>query len=282
MLFDRRAVEPELDLFRPNHMEIVSLALRRKVMYACLLFLLIGCARKVPTFEPAEIPASVIVEHLEKEKDQLRSFRAVGSIQVKGKKQHWSGRAFFVAELPGSLRLEVLNFFGQPVIYAASDGHEFLIWEPGHNRAYEGLARQGMLARLIEFPLDDQEAVLLLAGVVPMWHQVEQKLFKSLDTGMLLLQQWMDSSPWLTQKIWLEGGSEVVRKIERFRGGKLELEVKFAHFSDIDGWFYPRSIVMEGAETRVTIRYEQIAINESLDQSVFHLTLPKGVEIIPW
>jgi outer membrane lipoprotein-sorting protein len=263
-------------------MDIVWLALRRLLIYACLLSLLIGCAKQIPIFEPADIPASVIVEHLQKEKEQLRSFRAVGSIQVKGEKEHWSGRAFFLSELPSSLRLEVLNFFGQPVIYAASDGHEFLIWQPGQKRAYQGLAAHGTLARLIKFPLDDQEAVLLLAGVVPIWHQVEQKLFKSADAGMLLVQQLMDGSPPLTQKIWLEGESVMATKIERLRDGKLELEVKFSDFMDIHGWSYPKSIVMEGDKTRVTIRYEQIAINESLDQSVFHLTLPEGVEIMPW
>jgi outer membrane lipoprotein-sorting protein len=274
-------VEPELDLLRSIDRYPVSVALKRLLIYGCLL-LLIGCAKKIPTFEPVDIPPSVVAEHLEKEKEQLRTFRAVGSIQVKGEKQHWSGRAFFLAELPGSLRLEVLNFFGQPVIYAVSDGHEFLIWQPGGNRAYEGLAAHGTLARLIKFPLDDQEAVLLLAGVVPIWHQVEQKLFKSPDTGMLLLQQSRDTSSRLTQKIWLEGEGMVATKIERLQGGELELEARFSDFMDIEGWFYPRSIVMEGAKTRVTIRYEQIAINESLDQSVFHLTLPEGVEIIPW
>jgi len=51
---------------------------------------------------------------------------------------------------------------------------------------------------------------------------------------------------------------------------------------DIEGWFYPKNIVMEGGKSRVSIRYEQISINESLDQAVFHLNLPEGVEIIPW
>ena len=274
-------MKPELDPLRSNDRDVVSVAPTRLLICASLLILVIGCAREVPTFEPADMPASVVVEHLEKGKEQLRSFRAVGSIQVKGEKQRWSGRAFFLAQLPSSLRLEVLSFFGQPVMYAASDGYEFLIWEPGHNRAYQGLAAHGTLARLIKFPLDDQEAVLLLAGVVPTWRRVEQKLFKLPDNRMMLLQM-EDTSSRLAQKVWLEGQSLVATKIQRLRGGKLELEATFSDFMDIEGWFYPRSIVMEGAKTRVTIRYEQIAINESLDHSVFHLTLPEGVEIIPW
>jgi outer membrane lipoprotein-sorting protein len=261
-------------------MDYVAVASRRLLTYACLLFLLAGCAREVPILEPADIPASVIVEHFKKGEEQLRSFRAVGSIQVKGGKQRWSGRIFVLVQLPSSLRLEVLNFFGQPVMYAASDGSEFVIWQPGDNRAYQGLAARGTLARLIKFPLRDHEAVLLLAGVVPTWDKGEQKLFKLSDTGGMLLKM-EDTPSRLTQKVWLEGESEVATKIERLRGGKRELVATFSDFMAIEGWLYPRSIVMEGAKTRVAIHYEQIAINEHVDQSVFHLSLPKGVEIIP-
>jgi outer membrane lipoprotein-sorting protein len=262
-------------------MDHVSVAPKKLLTYVILLFLLAGCARQIPTLEPADMPASVIVERLEKKEEQLRSFRAVGSIQLRGEKQRWSGRAFVLVQLPSSLRLEVMNFFGQPVMYAASDGSEFVIWQPGENRAYQGLAARGTLARLINFPLRDQEAALLLAGIVPTWEQGEQELFKLSDTGGMLLKM-EDTPSRLTQKVWLKAESGDATKIERLRGGKRELEATFSDFKDLGGWSYPKSIMMEGAKTRVTIHYERIAINEHVDQSVFHLSLPKGVEIIPW
>lgn len=280
-MFDRTAVEPELYPLRLKYMDTVSVAARSLLIYVCLLFLFSGCAREVPTFEPADMPASSVVEQLEEAKEKLHSFRAVGSIQIKGEKQRWSGRVFLLAQLPSSLRLEVLNFFGQPVMYAASNGYEFLIWQPGHGQAYEGLATQGTLTRLIKFPLVDEEAVLLLAGIVPTWEQAEGKLFKLPDKEGMLLQL-VDTPSRLMQRVWLEGERRFVTKIERFRGGKLAFEARFSDFVTIDGWFYPRSIMLEGAKTRLTIRYEQIATNERLDQSVFHLTLPEGVETIPW
>lgn len=273
-------MEAELVPHQSNDMTILSLAPRSLLLYSCLVILLISCARKLPTFEPADMPPSVVVEHLEERKEQLRSFRAVGSIRVKGEKQRWSGRAFFLTQLPGSLRLEVLSFFGQPVLYAVSDGYQFMIWEPGSNRAYQGLATQGTLARLIKFPLHDQEALLLLAGGVPTGDQVGKQLFKLPDDGKMLLQL-EDVSSRLTQRVWLEGESLVATRIERMRGNRLELEATFSDFMDIKGWFYPKNIVMEGANTSVSIHYEEISVNESLDQAVFHLTLPEGVEIIP-
>jgi outer membrane lipoprotein-sorting protein len=274
-------VEPELGPQQSNDKVIVPLPIRSLLLCSYLLFLLLGCARELPTFEPADMPASVVVEHLEKRKEEFRSFRAVGSIQLQGEKQRWSGRAFFLSQLPGSLRLEILSFFGQPVLYAASDGYEFMIWEPGHNRAFQGLAAQGTLARLIKFPLHDQEALLVLAGVVPTWDQAEKKLFKLPDNGTMLLQ-FEDGSSRLTQRVWLEGESLIATRMERRRGGDLELEATFSDFLDIEGWLYPKHITIKGAKTRVTINYEQITINESLDHNVFQLNLPEGVEIIPW
>jgi hypothetical protein len=156
-----------------------------------------------------------------------------------------------------------------------------MIWEPGHNRAFQGLAAQGTLAHLIKFPLRDQEALLLLAGVVPTWHQAEKRLFKLPDNGRMLLELEDDSSR-LSQRVWLEGESLVATRIERRRGGALELDATFSHFLDIEGWSYPKHVVMKGAKTRISIQYEQITINESLDQRVFQLELPEGVEITPW
>jgi hypothetical protein len=39
---------------------------------------------------------------------------------------------------------------------------------------------------------------------------------------------------------------------------------------------------MEGGQAHLSIRYQQFAINEDLDASVFHLALPEGIEIVPW
>ena len=171
--------------------------------------------------------------------------------------------------------------FGQPVLYAASDGGQFKVWEPGRNRAYQGLASGNTLARLIEFPLQDQEALLILAGTVPSWQDGDPRLFRVRGTENLMLQ--LDGVRGsLTQRVWLEGEGLVVTKIERTRGGERELEAKFSDFVDIEGFTYPRSVVMEGAKARLTLRYQQFVINENLDESVFHLALPDGVEIVPW
>jgi len=248
---------------------------------ACLVTLLSCCAKDLSPLEPAYLPVSSVVEELEQRRDHLFSFGAVGSIRLRGEGQRWSGKAFFLSELPDSLRLEIVSFFGQPVLYVASNGQQFQVWQPGSSRAYEGLASGGALARLIEFPLRDQEVLLLLAGVVPPWNSADVKLFRVGDSTTLLL--WLeDKSSQLTEKIWLDEEGLAVTKIERKRDGDLEFEAIFSDFADIEGWPRPRSIALIGAEARLNIKYENFTLNANLNDEMFRLALPRGIEVVPW
>ena len=251
------------------------------LIYVALSFFFSGCVKEVPIYEPADLPVSLVVAQLEQRQSHLFSFRAVGTIRVQGGKQRWSGRAFLLSEFPDSLRLEVIGLFGNPVLYAVSDGHQFTIWEPGREQAYQGLASSGTLARLIKFPLQDREALLLLAGIVPPWHQVEAKLFRLSKAESFMLQ--LENKPArLRQRIWLEGEDLIVTRTERVQDNKGKFEAQFSDFVAIAGSFYPRSVVMEGGQAHISIRYKQFAVNEDLDSSVFHLALPEGIEIVPW
>lgn len=274
-------MEPELDWHGSERLAVGWLQHRWLLLYACLLFFLNSCAKELPTLVPSDLPVALVVEQLEQRRDLLSSFRAVGSLRVQGEKRRWSGRAFLLSQIPHSLRLEVVGFFGQPVLYVASDGDHFLVWEPGQNRAYQGLASDNTLATLINIPLKDREALLLLAGVVPPWNYEEAKLFRLRDSEDLMLQL-EDFAGRMTQRVWLEGERLVVTRFERLQGKKRELEAIFTDFVAIQGSLYPRSIVLEAARVRLSLRYEQFALNEPMDESIFHLTLPEEIEIHPW
>lgn len=274
-------MEPELEGRRSRRATNGSLLLRAPLIYAYLVLFIYGCARELPTYEPSELPVSLVIQQLEQRKNHLVSYRAVGTLRVQGGKKRWSGRAFLLSHFPNSLRLEVVSMFGQPVLYAASDGGQFLVWEPGRNRAYQGSASGSTLAHLVELPLQDQEALLILAGTVPSWQDGDLKLFRVRGTENLMLQ--LDSvGGKLTQRVWLQGEGLIVTKIERTHGGVRELEARFSDFAEVEGFYYPRSVVMEGAKARLTLRYQKFVINENLDESVFRLALPDGVEIVPW
>ena len=232
-----------LECRRSRRTAIGTSRLQALLICAYLLFFPYGCARELPTYEPAELPVSLVVEQLKQRQDHLVSYRAVGRLRVQGGKQRWSGRAFLLSQFPDSLRLEVVSLFGHPVLYAASDGHQFTVWEPSGNRAYQGSAANNTLAHLIEFPLQDQEALLMLAGIVPPYRNGKQKLFRVRGTENLMLQL-EGVHGGLTQRVWLEGEGLMVTRIERIRGGEREMEARFSDFVHIGGSYYPRSVVM--------------------------------------
>ncbi len=275
---DRRDIKPELGW----HSAAEGLFQRRWLLIsACLLFFVNSCAKELPILEPADLPVSLVVEQLQQRRSHLSSFRAAGTLRVQGGKQRWSGKAFLLSQIPHSLRLEVVGLFGQTVLSLASDGAHFIIWEPGQNRAYQGLASNRTLATLIDIPLKDREVLLLLAGIVPPWNDAKAKLFRLPDSEGLVLQL-EDFSGGLTQRIWLEGEELIVTRIERLQGNERELEAIFTDYVAVEGSLYPQSIEMEGAKIRLSLRYEQFSVNEPLDDSIFHLTLPERVEIHPW
>ena len=272
---------PELKWRRSSKAAAGPLWLASLLIHVSLLFFFSGCVKEVPIYEPADLPVSLVVAQLEQRQNTLFSFRAVGTIRVQGGKQRWSGKAFLLSEFPDSLRLEVVGLFGNPVLYAVSDGHQLTIWEPGREQAYQGLASSGTLARLIKLPLQDREALLLLAGIVPLWHRVQAKLFRLSNAETFMLQ--LENKPArLRQRIWLEGEDLIVTRFERVQDNERKFEATLSDFVAIDGSFYPRSVVMEGGQAHISIRYQQFAINEDLDASVFHLALPEGIEIVPW
>jgi hypothetical protein len=221
------------------------------------------------------------LDKLEEKRCQLSSFRAVGTLKVQGGIRHWSGRAFLLGRIPDSLRLEVLSFVGHPLLYLVSDGNRFLTWAPGQNQAYQGLAAGNTLGSLLDFPLADQEALLLLAGIVPSSNRLETKLFRERHTENLVLQ-WQNSLSQRMERVWLEATNLTVIKLERFKGTKRQLQVQYIDFVVTKGFIYPRSVTIEASGFSLNLSYKQFAINDPLPRGVFGLALPEGVEVLPW
>ena len=251
------------------------------VFSVCLFLFLAGCVKKPPTLEPAELPVSLVMERLQQKRKNFSSFRAVGTLRIEGRKQHWSGKAFLLSRIPQSFRLEIVGFWGQPLLYVVSDGGHFLTWEPGQSRAYRGLAAGNTLASIINFPIDDQEALLLLAGVVPQWGHEEAGLYRERDTEALVLLLENESAR-LVQKVRLDAEELIVTGIERRRESSLQLAARFADFVMVEGFAYPKSVALAGGGIKLSLRYQQLVVNDALEQDAFHLALPEGVEILPW
>jgi hypothetical protein len=177
--------------------------------------------------------------------------------------------------------LEVLSFIGPPLLYVVSDGNRFLTWTPGQHHAYQGMAVGNALSSLLDFPLADEDALLLLAGIVPPSDPLEAKLFRESQTENLVLQ-WQNGISRQVERVWLRAVDLTAIKFERFEGNKRQLEVQYTDFVITKGFIYPRSVTIEASGFSLNLNYKQFTVNDPLPRGVFGLTLPEGVEVLPW
>jgi outer membrane lipoprotein-sorting protein len=238
-----------------------------------------GCAPRAPFLEPVDLPVAPVVERLEARRDSLSSFRAAGTIRVEGAGRQWSGRALLLAELPRRLRLELLSFFGQPVLYVVSDGNEAITWAPGQ-QASRGFALGRVIESFSSVPLGDEEVMLLLAGCAPEFSYREAKLFRDVREKAYVLQL-EDPSRGEIERLWLEDDAATMRRLERLQGGGIRLDAVFSGFTNAEGFSYPQEVRIETAGLQLAVRYQVFTANDTLPDEVFHLELPPGVEILP-
>jgi outer membrane lipoprotein-sorting protein len=250
------------------------------LILGCLSLSWTGCAKKAPLLEPADLPVVPILERLDERRASLLGFRASGTLRIEGRGRQWSGRALVLTKLPHRLRLELLNFFGQPVLYVVSDGEEVITWMPGEN-ASRGFALGKVIATFTNLPVQDDEAMLLLAGAVPAFEYREAQLFRDAQEGGFLLSL-EDQARGEVERVWLEEDATTVRRLERIQKGSSLLAATFSEFTEADGFSYPREVKLEVAGgVQVALRYQVFIPNASLDDKVFHLELPPGVKILP-
>ena len=239
-----------------------------------------GCAPRAPLLEPVDLPVTRVMERLEARRASLSSFRAAGTIRVEGRGRQWTGRALLLAELPHRLRLELLSFFGQPVLYVVSDGYEVITWAPGGQQASRGFALGRVIQGFSSIPLGDEEVMLLLAGCAPEFRYREAKLFRDVQERAYLLQL-EDQSRGELERVWLEDDCATMRRLERLQGAKSRLDAVFSGFTNAEGFSYPQEVRIETAGLQLAVRYQVFTANDRLPDDVFHLELPPGVEILP-
>ena len=249
------------------------------LILGCVSLSWAGCVKKAPLLEPADLPVAPILERLDERRASLSGFRASGTLRLEGGGRQWSGRALVLTKFPHRLRLELLNFFGQPVLYVVTDGEEVISWIPGEN-ASRRFALGKVIATFTSLQVQDDEAMLLLAGAVPEFQHREARLFRDAQEGAFLLSL-EDQARGEIEWVWLAEDATTVRRLQRIQKGSSLLDATFSEFAEADGFAYPREVKIEVAGVHLALRYQVFVPNARLDDEVFHLELPPGVKVLP-
>src|SRR5512138_467549 len=137
---------------------------------ALLLFTLLavtaGCPRRAPPPDLSADPATLLAQV---EKTQALVERVAGEAKIKVESPQGRGTLthFVTAERPDRIRLETLDFFGNPAaVLVAGDGR-FALLDLREGVFLRGASTARNLARLLPLAIPAPELVQLFCGAVP-------------------------------------------------------------------------------------------------------------------
>ena len=170
---------------------------RNFLLRACnipILFLLClsACAR-LPTApvageKPAIQSAPDLVKQLEARAAEIQSLKGKGNVSVVSPQKNYTGNALITEIKPAVLRVDVLNFWGQPVIAFLMNDQEIKLLVYPESRLYRGPANSTNLSRFIPLPVTVQDFMALLTGRVAFSQYEKPVLLASTDPNALNLQ----------------------------------------------------------------------------------------------
>lgn len=137
------------------------------IFLSLMLLCLSACAR-LPTAPVGERPvvasAQDLLKQLETRADEIQSLRAKGQVAVVSPQRNYTGNALLTLYKPALLRVDVLNFWGQPVVAFLANDQEIKFMVYPESKLYRGPATTTNLSRFIPLPVSIQDFMAILTG----------------------------------------------------------------------------------------------------------------------
>lgn len=261
-----------------------SIKLATMLMAAALACILGACAT-VPGGPTIGQPpsASQIVARLEARRMSVRTFAMQGELAGQGPRGELSGEHRIFGRFPDRLRAEIMGPFDKPALLMVSDGLRLTVLAYGEGKAYVGPATRANLARFLGLALTPAEAYTLLTGSVPLPEagqgQSQGQVQLSSAPGLALLRLGHRSG--IEEGLIFGLGDYAVREAWLRQGqGGVGLTCRFDSFISPPEGRFPRRIELSDSEQRnLTINNDKLQINQELDDRLFEVRIPPGLEV---
>jgi outer membrane biogenesis lipoprotein LolB len=244
------------------------------------LLLASACARRAPPADLAADPAALLEQV---ERTQARVERVRGEARVRIESPGGSGTVtqFVTAERPDRLRLDALDFFGNPAAVLVADGGRFALLDLREGVFYRGASSPENLARLLPLAIPARELVLLLCGAAPL--VAGRPVGISPGDGVLRLTLEGDG---VSQRLDVGAGAAVQgSRIAPLSGQPPppgRYDVSFGRFREAGGRPFPFEVRLDAPEARVHLRliWKELEANGVLPEDGFTLAPPPGARVV--
>ena len=255
-------------------------SMTKTCLLICLLLLCLSACARLPTARVGERPvvqsAPDLLQQLENRAAQIRSLRAKGNVSVISPQKNYTGSAQLAVVKPSVLRVDVLNFWGQPVVafLMSEQDMQFLIYP--ESKLYRGPATDENLRRFIPLPVSTQDFLAMLTGRVDFGLYEKPVFLETADTGRYLLELTSRQSG---DRVRLTVDSQTLDILAAQWLNAQAQEVMSAEFGDMVSWgpvTGPQDIkaVSGDQASQVRIRYRDLSLALPVSGAIRELPFP--------
>ncbi len=210
------------------------------------------------------------------------SLRAVARATVNSRGEAGSAEEIILVRFPDRLRMEFLNFFGIPVVYFSLKGNDLTVLSQREDVCWQGEATEENLGQFLPVSISQKNITYFLLGQV----QLSEG-----DKG-----EWLDKSQANSVTMVIREGRRKKKRHLTFssethllsavevhnKSGVLLWRAFFSDYRMVEEIPFPFSLRLEApvTDTWLEIDYDEVELNASLDDRLFELEIPEGVEII--
>lgn len=241
--------------------------------------LAISCG-PVPPPKDAFTNAPDLLRELKARRSSIKSFRITGKVDHFGAQQRVQGKVFLFAELPKSLRIELVSPFNSSLsVLTVGDGR-FALHDLREGRFFSGPAEPCNIARLVHIPLPAEDVISILIGDTPLIDGEEKTSWD--DQGFYRVEI---RGTGRVQHLEI-GPSEATLPLRRSRledGAGTVFDIRYDRWFKVGDAVMPHEIrvKMPREKSDMQLRYDEdgVELNVALPDDAWAQTPPSGLEV---
>jgi hypothetical protein len=265
---------------------------RPKPLQGILLFLLVvgalSSCQRLPVVpgdgKPAVASAQALRDQILARSQAIRSFKAKGQLSVLSPQKNYNGSALLFGSKPETVRLDVLNFWGQPALTFLTDGQEVKMLAYSEAKLYKGPATSHNLAVFIPPPVKVQELVEVLTGGVPLGTDDEARLTDVPGADQYRLEISPASRQGRVDLLVDAKTGQILKALWFDAQGKQLFAAEFSDFDSRGSISFPLQVILTTGDnqSQVRIRYRDFSLNPPATSETLVLPITTGIQELPF
>jgi len=255
-----------------------------------LLLLITGCAFLAGPAKPPELDSlpepNVIYGKILEQAHAVKTLRGTARVRIQTEEGSRRLDALIACDREGRLRLEVMDFLGHVLFLALIRDGTFAAYSITENQYLEKPADPETLQEVVGVATG-WEGLIALALGSPIFIPMESPSLRiGQDHGLLILDA-EDPTVGLHYRIRLDAqGRPTQSKCVSTRAGLEErvMQVDFERYQGVNHIAFPFRILVkdETGQRSLSVRYQDIFLNETLDEDLFRFVPPASAGELKW